>query len=126
MAFAPASFVDDVKLRYFNVEEEGSDFVLTWEAEIEEGAKSYEVQRRTAFSNGQFVLVRDYEPKGVDTQYLFRDDQVFKSATSTEERVDYRLWVVYNSGAREILAEKSANYTSTALRRTWGSIKAMF
>jgi hypothetical protein len=34
--------------------------------------------------------------------------------------------VVYSNGLREVLASKSLNYTSTPLRRSWGSIKAMF
>ncbi len=116
---------DEVRLKYFRVDEQGSEFLLTWETDVEQELRAFEVQRKTAFSGGQFVVVKEYEPHGTARQYLFTDDQVFKSA-DTQDIVDYRLVAVYQSGAREILASKSVNYTSTALRRTWGSIKAMF
>ena len=117
---------DDVRLTYFKVDEQGQNFVLTWETDLEEAVRSFEVQRRTTFSNGQYIVVSEYPPHGTKVQYLFRDDQVFKSAADVQDVVEYRLVVVYQSGARQILASKSVNYTSTALRRTWGSIKAMF
>jgi hypothetical protein len=117
---------DEVRLNYFKVEEQGPNFILTWESEVEESVRSFEVQRRTTFSNGQYVVVQDYRPHGIRLQYLYKDDQVFKSASDTQDVVEYRLVVVFQSGARQILASKSVNYTSTALRRTWGSIKAMF
>jgi hypothetical protein len=59
----------------------------------------------------------------VSKPYSFRDDQVYKSAA---DQLDYRLEVVYENGLREVLVTKSLNYTTTAIRRTWGSIKAMF
>lgn len=119
-------FFDDVRLAYFRVDEQGSDFVIAWEAELEENIKVYEVQRRSAMSNGRFVVVKEYDPVGIDKQYLYTDDQVFKSTSDVQDMIDYQLVVVYQSGARQIVASKSVNYTSTALRRTWGSIKAMF
>ena len=117
---------DDVRLAYFRVDEQGSDLVIAWEAELEENVKAYEVQRRSSFSNGKFVVAKEYEPLGINLQYLYTDDQVFKSASDAQDMIDYQLVVVYQSGARQIVASKSINYTSTALRRTWGSIKAMF
>lgn len=124
LAAAPAH--DEVRLRYFNVAEQGSDFLLSWETEVEESARSFEVQRRTAFSNGQYLVAEEFQPHGVNRLYEYKDDQVFKAGAGPQDVVDYRLVVVYESGARQILASKSVNYTSTALRRTWGSIKAMF
>ncbi len=117
---------DEVRLRYFKVDELGAAFVLTWESEVEESVRTYEVQRRSTFSNGQFVTVQETPAQGINRQYQYKDDQVFKSASDSRDVVDYQLVAVYQSGARQILASQSVNYTSTALRRTWGSIKAMF
>lgn len=117
---------DDVRLAYFRVEEQGSDFVIVWEAEVEENIKTYEVQRRSTMTNGRFVVVKEYEAAGVQKQYVYTDDQVFKTASDAQDMIDYQLVVVYQTGVRQIIASKSVNYTSTALRRTWGSIKAMF
>lgn len=117
------SAVDEVRLRYFDVQEQGNNFVLTWEADVESDVRLYEVQRRTARTNNQFVSAKELQAHGSGKQYLFKDDQVYKSA---QDLVDYRLVAVFGSGSRQILASKSVNYTPTALRRTWGSIKAMF
>ncbi|MDX1546474.1 MAG: hypothetical protein R3247_05780, partial [Rhodothermales bacterium] len=56
-------------------------------------------------------------------EYRFVDDQVYKSAA---EELDYRLDAVFSNGLRQQVASKKLNYTPTAIRRTWGSIKAMF
>ncbi len=113
----------EVKLRTFDIVEENRDFIITWQMERESGIRSYELKRRTPYSNNQFVAVHTFTPHGPDKQYQYRDTQVYKSAA---EQVDYQLEVVYQNGLREIIFSRSLNYTSTAVRRTWGSIKAMF
>lgn len=113
-----------VRLKYFNVNEEGNTFVLSWESAEEADVLKYAIERKTTFSNNEFVPLKEVSPQGQDVRYLHRDDQVFK--TGGGDVVDYRLMAVYHNGSREILVTKSVNYTPTALRRTWGSIKAMF
>lgn len=113
----------DVQLTYFKVEKESNDLLVSWEADIEQEVREYEVQRMTRFTNNRFLKVKTIVPHGTAKPYLFRDDQVFKVG---DEQVDYRLEVIYTNGVREQLARQSVNYTSTAIRRTWGSIKAMF
>ena len=111
-----------VQLNYFNAEREGSAIIVTWEAEVEEDVRAYELFRRSSFA-GEFTEIASSGPLGVGRQYLVRDDQVYKDAA---ELVDYRLEVVFTNGLRQRLAEKKVNYTPTAIRRSWGSIKAMF
>ncbi len=114
----------DVQLEFFQVDNQGQDFVITWKSAIEEDVRVFELTHRTALSSGeQFVTVFAPEAHGTSKLYSFRDDQVYKSGS---EKVDYQLWAVYTSGVRELVALKSVNYTSTAIRRTWGSLKAMF
>ena len=112
-----------VRLKYFDIAEDGSAFVLSWESAEEDGIQSFEVERKTTFSNNEFVVLQTVPSRGSDFRYIHRDDQVFKTAS---EVVDYRLMAIHSNGAREILITKSVNYAPTALRRTWGSIKAMF
>lgn len=113
-----------VKLSFFKVETEaGRNFILSWQAEQEDDVHRYEVYRRTIHSNGEFVKLHELRAHGPNKPYQFRDDQVYKASS---EQVDYRLEVVFTSGVRQILAQQSVNYTPTAIRRTWGSIKAMF
>ena len=112
-----------VQISYFRITEEGNNLVIGWQAREESDVKEYELYRMTRLTNNQFVKVQSIPPHGPNKAYIYRDDQVFKSSS---ELVDYRLEVVYTDGVREQLARDQVNYTSTAIRRTWGSIKAMF
>ena len=112
-----------VQLNFFKVESEGSDFVVTWQADLEDGVREYELLRKTTLSHDQFVQAYAVSPHGTGKAYTYRDTQVYKSGA---EQLDYRLDVVYTNGVRETLSTKSINYTSTAVRRTWGSLKALF
>lgn len=119
-------FAAGVKLSFIKIEKQNSDIVLTWQVSVEEGVLRYEVLRRTQFSNGLFLKVAEVAPHGVGKLYQFRDDQVYKT---TSEQVEYRIEAVYTDGAGEIRESfplQSIDYTPTAVRRTWGSIKAMF
>lgn len=112
-----------VKVQSFDVTPVGKDFTIRWQTEVEDEVREYEIFRRTPYSNDQFVRVHSARAHGTGKPYVFTDDQVYKAGA---EQLDYRLEVVYQNGLREVLALKSLNYTSTAVRRTWGSIKAMF
>lgn len=112
-----------VRLSSFQINEEGRDFVVTWQSELEEGVRQFELMRRTPNSNDQFIRVFEAPAHGPNLVYMFRDTQVFKSGS---EKLDYQLEAVYMNGVREVLRTQSVNYTSTAVRRTWGSLKAMF
>lgn len=116
-------FSGRVRIVSFSLQAEGRDFVISWQSEIEEDVRQFEIMRRTPFSNDQFVRVFEAPAHGVNKLYGFRDSQVFKSGS---DKVDYQLEAVYSNGVREIVKTQSMNYTTTAVRRTWGSLKAMF
>ena len=70
-----------------------------------------------------FVQVHQVDAHGPNRGYGFRDTQVYKTGS---DKLDYQLEAVYMNGVREVVRSESMNYTSTAVRRTWGSLKAMF
>lgn len=121
-AASMAAFSYTVRLNYFDVQRQNNDFLLTWQAEVEEDVQVYEVYRKTAFAT-DYTLVKKVPPHGVRKQYQLLDNQVYKVLT---EQLDYRLDAVFTNGLRQQVAERKINYTPTAVRRTWGSIKAMF
>lgn len=94
--------------------------VVEWAAESEDDLHHYEVEVRTQFSTEPRVV--DFEPHGARQPYVFRDDDLYKGA----EMVEYAVYAVLDSGERQLVGSKQINYTPTAVRRTWGSIKAMF
>ncbi len=115
--------LSDVRLKYFNVDRDGNALAATWETEQENQVQRFEVFRKAGF-DADFVLVGQSNGHGINLQYKVMDDQVYKVGSS--DFIDYRLEVVFDNGVRKRLAEKKVNYTSTAIRRSWGSIKAMF
>ena len=97
---------------------------LSWQARVEEGVREYVLERRTPHTNGEFKeITQRFQAHGTGKPYRFQDDQLYKSL---QDQVDYRLYAIYLNGDRVRLAEEKVNYTATAIRRTWGSIKAMF
>jgi len=112
-----------VHLSQFSVRPEGRDFVVSWEVDVEDGIREYELTRKTPLSNDQFVKVFSPDAHGIGKPYTFRDTQVYKVGS---DQLEYRLDAVYMNGIRETIKVQSINYTSTAVRRTWGGLKAMF
>ena len=112
-----------VQLSAFDIRAEGNDFRISWTTELEEEVRQFELMRRTPNSNDQFVRVFSAPAQGPGLAYGFLDSQVFKSGS---DKLDYQLEAVYGNGVREVIRTESMNYTSTAVRRTWGSLKAMF
>lgn len=111
-------------LNSFKVEKTNSDLKITWQAEQETGVRQYELFRRSSNSNNQYVKIqKSFPAQGIGRTYTYVDDQVYKN---NSQQIGYRLEVVYDNGVRQILRTESVDYTSTAVRRTWGSIKAMF
>jgi hypothetical protein len=115
-------FSTEVRLEYFRIQQDGSEFIVTWQTSVEEDVEEFVLMRKTTLTN-DFGMAMEASPHGIAKEYLFRDSQVYKAAA---EQLDYRLEVVYSNGARETLTTQSINYTSTAIRRTWGSLKALF
>ena len=119
-----ASFMaGQVRLSAFEIRDVGSDFRVSWTTEMEEEVRQFELMRRSPNSNDQFVRVHTAPAHGIGQEYDFVDTQVFKSGS---DKLDYRLDAVYGNGVREAVRTESVNYTSTAVRKTWGSLKAMF
>lgn len=112
-----------VRLSAFEIREEGKDFRVSWTTEVEQEVRQFEIMRRTPNSNDQFVRIHTAPAHGTNRAYGFLDSQVFKSGS---DKLDYQLEAVYDNGVREVVRTESMNYTSTAVRRTWGSLKAMF
>lgn len=106
-------------LEFFHVDRENNDIAVTWESTVEEGVDHYLVRRTSRHTNDEFKVA----PHGTGKLYHFMDDRIYKR---TSEEVVYRLEAVYDNAVREELASQSIDYTPTTVRRTWGSIKAMF
>lgn len=110
------------RLSMHRVDNTQSRVTLTWQAEVEQDVAGYEISRRTPTSTG-VVLLSTLTAHGAGKPYLYTDAELYKDVSAIAE---YQLAVVFRNGTRQLLFTEQVNYTSTGLRRTWGSLKAMF
>lgn len=121
--FLAGTVLASVVFSRFEARTEGNDIVVSWEASVETEVREYVLERRTVF-DAQFVEMARVSAHGANSPYTFRDERVFKSQA---EQVLYRLRMIGQAGELVGVTDAIAvNYTPTAVRRTWGSIKAMF
>lgn len=114
--FSPDSLLID----YFKVRSLGDRILLEWKSSGETGLVQYDLERKKD-TESEFEVIKTFNPQGDGSVYQFIDLGLYKSQGTT---VNYRLKMVSRSGSTYL--EGSGVYTTTSVRKTWGSIKAMF
>ena len=99
--------------------------LVHWWSDDETGVAWYMIERSLQGSSG-FVVVSNHLPtKGSGNQYQFLDETAFKT---TETFYRYRI-TPFDSSGKVVGAQYYTNVIGggvSSVRRTWGSIKAMF
>jgi hypothetical protein len=111
-----------VKLSTVEGYSDGSVITLHWNSEDETNVQRFIVERRVG-TNGSFIQVTSYEPKG-PSLYEFVDKTAFRS-TATLYQYQIRIKFV-NGNPDQELGPVSVSHSVNSVKRTWGSIKAMF
>ena len=109
-------------LDFFNGRSDGDNIVLEWKTRSESALLRYEIQRK-AGANGDFVSLATVQPKGSNSLYTYTDRSAYKESESVY--VD-RLKIVESSGPAAYSNEITVTHSVSSVKRTWGSIKAMF
>lgn len=109
-------------LDFFNGRSDGDNVVLEWKTRSESDLLRYEIQRK-AGSNGEFVSLATVSPKGSNSLYTYTDRSAYKESESVYV---YRLKIVETSGPSSFSNEITVSHSVSSVKRTWGSIKAMF
>ncbi len=113
------------EVEFRRVEMQQNEAVVSWQMRLEPGVTAYRIERKAAVSGSdQFMPVKDIAPHGVGRLYTWRDTDLHKDASS--DLVEYRVSAVFSDGSTQTLFTQQLNYTATAIRRTWGSLKALF
>lgn len=113
-----------VQLSGREVVREGNATVLNWTVSSERNVSAYEIRRRAPFTNGEFTVLGVMPAHGANRAYQYRDNTLFSNDNANQ--VDYLVVAIFTDGGRFDLFQVPVNYASTGLRRTWGSLKAMF
>ncbi len=102
----------------------GTDITIRWVSEDETGVLRYELERKAGASqSGQFMLLDQVQLKGNNSLYEYVDNSAFRV---TESIYQYRIKVLFGDGSSVYYGPITVRHTVNGVRRTWGSIKAMF
>lgn len=110
----------------------GANVVVQWKTADETGVEGFQVLRREGYS-GEFVPISGsingsgnvliVTPKGNNSTYEFNDGGVFKTSSRLFQ---YKVRILNGQYPAPETEMVSVSYLSSAAKRTWGSIKAMF
>ncbi|MCR4417403.1 MAG: hypothetical protein WHV63_06205 [Ignavibacteria bacterium] len=108
-------------LEFFRGRSENDKVILEWKSREEAAVKEYIIERKSL--NSDYIPLATVQPKGNNSYYSFIDETAFKSLGSIYY---YRLKIVDYNGSISYSNEISIFHSVSSVKRTWGSIKAMF
>jgi hypothetical protein len=109
-------------LEYFHANSDSDNIVLSWRTRSESNMNMFEIERKSS-QNGSFSSLAQITPKGSNSTYTYTDRSAFKSSATT---YIYRLKISDGSGNPGYSQEVEVKHSVSSVKRTWGSIKAMF
>lgn len=118
-----ASVFGGAFIESFSGHSDGTNITLEWRTRTESAVDRFEIQRR-AGSDGEFTTLATVSPRGANSTYQFVDRAAYKE---TGTLYVYRLRIVEaGQGPASYSSEVTVSHSVSGVRRTWGSIKAMF
>lgn len=122
--FIAAPIFGGAFLDFLTGRSDGDNITLEWKTRSESNVSMFKVERR-ALGQTDFVSVSDIPAKGDNSFYSYVDRAAYKAS---ETVYVYRLRIVdTNPGAPPSYSyEVRVSHTVSSVKRTWGSIKAMF
>lgn len=108
-------------LREFKARSVDGNVELEWSTGEEKDLIRFEVQRQAGL-RGDYVKIGEVAPKGSNSTYRFVDKSAYKVNDSLYK---YRLAIVSTDGTT-YSRELTVLHSVSGVKRTWGSIKAMF
>ncbi len=108
-------------LDYFHAQTEGENVKLEWKTTTEANLADFIVQRKTP--DTQFTDLVSISPTGNNSVYSYVDQAAYKM---TNPIFVYRLKIVDRDGSATYSSVVSVSPNISGVKRTWGSIKAMF
>lgn len=104
----------------FGARSSGGNVIVNWQTSTETNVKEYIVERKTV--NGSYIAIGSIETR-TDKNCEFIDKSAFKSS---DQLYIYRLKIVDNDGTSSYSWDVAVPHNVSSVKRTWGSIKALF
>jgi hypothetical protein len=102
---------------------DGSSITIRWLSEDETGVEKFVIERK-AGANGAFMLLAEILPRGNNSTYQYVDETAFR--VLSENIYKYQIKVQFTNGSTQLYGPITVSHRTSDVRRTWGSIKAMF
>lgn len=107
---------------HFIVRSEGQNVVLEWKTQDEVDVVRYAVERKSVNTN-TYSIVAYVKPTGSNSLYSYTDENIYKTS---DNLYVYRIAIINEDGSTDHSIERSVSVHLSGVKRTWGSIKAMF
>ncbi|MGA9120289.1 MAG: hypothetical protein WB699_13075 [Bacteroidota bacterium] len=120
------AFCDVIRDGSLSAESQSNGVLIRWTTNDETGVSAFRIERSLPDGSGFIVLVQRLPAKGSGQTYQFVDETAFRT---TDSFYRYRVTPIDEVGS-EVGGQQF--YTGlissrvSSVRRTWGSIKAMF
>ncbi len=108
-------------VEYFTAQSQNDNIVIRWKTSDETGVQKFILERSVNQIN-EFAKLAEINPKGNNSIYEYVDASAFKQMDNI---YSYRLQVVTNNGSFYV-GPITVLHKVSSVKRTWGSIKAMF
>jgi hypothetical protein len=119
---AATAAADVIRTGTLQATSDGMDVTVRWVTEDESAVALFEIERRGGM-DGEFVSIGHLDPKG-PSLYEFVDHSAFMKTGAIYQ---YRIKVSFSNGQAAYYSNPlTVSHTVSGVRRTWGSIKAMF
>ncbi|HAC16678.1 MAG TPA: hypothetical protein DCE78_12160 [Bacteroidetes bacterium] len=102
-----------------------NEIVAKWNVSSLDGIKEFELERK--MNSSSWVLIHKVTENIIASgkkEYEFIDNDVYKNG-ETQAVAEYRLRVRHSDNTTAEFTSQ-VSYSTSAVRRTWGSIKSMF
>lgn len=107
---------------YFHARSESDNVRLEWQTGDESDLQKFVIERKTPQSS--FIEIQEVTPKGDNSYYTYLDENTYKA---NDLVFVYRLKMVDTDGTVTYLDQSTTvSLSISGVKRTWGSIKAMF
>jgi hypothetical protein len=120
LLFVSVAFAGAI-LNYFEVNSQGDNVQVEWKTGDESNINHFSIQRKTPQTS--YVEIATVQPKGSNSLYSYVDQSIYKT---NDVIFIYQLKIVDNDMVTTYSIERSASPNISGIKRTWGSIKAMF
>ena len=121
---ASLAFAGQIRDGSLSANSNGTNITIRWVSDDEAGVARFEIERKSGV-NGQFIVLAPIALRGSNSVYEYVDDSAFRAFT--ESIYQYQVKVVFLSGANPAYyGPITVRHDVSSVRRTWGSIKAMF